>query len=320
MARGGVDLVRFQISWPAIQPDPYGPYDWTDTDRQVAGAAAAGITSVPFIYGTPGWAADCSGVDGAELCRRVLPTRSAAGAAGWSALLRAAVARYGPGGTFWSADSDSHYPAPYMPIRTWQIWNEENFAEFSRPKPSLPLYYRLLQDSHTALTGVDPGAKLMLGGLFRPGRGFLRRLYARKGVKGLFDAVALHPYPLSMKHLEGELRGARRVMDRYGDTKTPIAITELGWGSAPTPKRFFPLGRLLVGPAGQARMLNRTFRLLIAARNEFRLSGIYWYTWQDVPKEHAAGCLLCESAGLFDSEMHPKRSWLAFARLAGGIP
>ena len=44
-----------------------------------------------------------------------------------------AVERYGPGGSFWA----EHPSLPQRPIRTWQIWNEENFKYFvAKPNPA----------------------------------------------------------------------------------------------------------------------------------------------------------------------------------------
>ena len=54
---------------------------------------------------------------------------------------------------------------PQRPIRTWQIWNEENFKYFvARPNPAD--YGKLVKLSYAAIKSVDPGAKMILGGMF----------------------------------------------------------------------------------------------------------------------------------------------------------
>ena len=144
---------------------------------------------LPFVWGTPEWASE-QVID--------LPVRSAWQRWGWSRLLRQAAKRYGPGGAFWRENPE----LPYLPIRRWEIWNEENIVTFADPVDPLE-FAKLIRISGRALHGVDPGAKVILGGFFgRPlqvppnvaSGGFLSRLYRVRGIKRYFDGVALHPY------------------------------------------------------------------------------------------------------------------------------
>ena len=81
--------------------------------------------------------------------------------AGWFNFLRLAVQRYGPNGTFWAANPT----IPPRPIRVWQIWNEPNFKYFvTHPNPGQ--YGKLVKISSGAIRSIDPGAKIVLGGLF----------------------------------------------------------------------------------------------------------------------------------------------------------
>ncbi len=61
----------------------------------------------------------------------VLPVASAWQRWGWSTFLRDAVERYGPEGSFWEENPD----LPFLPIRSWEIWNEENIVTFAQPRP-----------------------------------------------------------------------------------------------------------------------------------------------------------------------------------------
>jgi hypothetical protein len=67
-------------------------------------------------------------------------------------------------------------------------------------------------------------------------------------------------------------------------------------------------------------MLASSFRLLAKSRRTFRISRVYWFTWQDLPLATAGECFLCASAGLFTADGAAKPAWSAFARSAGGQP
>ena len=114
---------------------------------------------------------------------------------------------------------------PKRPIRIWQIWNEPNFKYFvARPNPAE--YGKLVKLSSAAIKGADPGAKVILAGLFaRPKRGdvdngkppqayfatdFLEQMYkTTPGIKSKFNGVALHPYTGSYQDLTPEIEEVR---------------------------------------------------------------------------------------------------------------
>ncbi len=77
----------------------------------------------------------------------------------------------GPTASFWAENPE----VPKRPIRVWQIWNEENFKYFvARPNPAE--YGKLVKISYAAIKGADPGAKIVLGGMFaRPREGLSKR-------------------------------------------------------------------------------------------------------------------------------------------------
>ena len=206
---GGVDSVRVPIVWGAVQPTKGGPIDW-------------------------------SGVDGARRRRRRRPDRGAAvphrrpdlgGAAGRVPALQRKAPKTPAGQdrrrqrTAWTqlrqaggrplrartaASGPTTRPCRKRPIRTWQIWNEPNFKYFvARPNPAE--YGKLVKLSYAAIKGVDPGAKLILGGLFarpdeaQPATASRRRptsppissnscTKTTPGIKSKFSGVALHPY------------------------------------------------------------------------------------------------------------------------------
>jgi hypothetical protein len=185
----------------------------------------------------------------------------------WRHFLKAAVARYGPGGHYWTTGYRQRYGARRpLPIQAWQIWNEPNLKKFFDPDgatnhQSVWKYARLLRISHDAISNRDPNARIILAGNpgYPPSGGlrawdFLAALYRVPGIKGKFDAAAIHPYSSTLEGLRQQLALFRRVIRNNGDTATPIWITELGWGSA-APDRF----GINQGLAGQARLQSNAF-------------------------------------------------------------
>ncbi len=123
--RGGVDSIRIPINWGAVQASEGAAFDWSGTDSQISEAARTGIDVLPFLAGVPAWAERQISVGGGVQVPATLPVAGKA-KAGWIAFCKAAVARYGPSGSFWSEHSD----VPFRPLRNWQVWNEPNFKFF----------------------------------------------------------------------------------------------------------------------------------------------------------------------------------------------
>jgi Beta-galactosidase len=320
MQRARVGAHRHPFGWSELEPVK-GTYNFANFDRIVSGAAGSGMTMVPFIYGTPPWARNCSGIPD-FYCDRVTPLRSAEGRQRWPQLLGALVDRYGPNGTFWS--EPHHLPRSYAPVRSWQIWNEPNSATYLRPRPRPRSYYQLLKSASRAIRSRDPGARIILGGLFgtppRPGIPlwrFLDRLYQFKKAKKLFSGVAVHPYSANVKGIVQQLTRTRRVMKENGDRKTPLFITELGWGSDPRPAGG---SRLYKGLAGQSQLLRESFRFALKNRKRYRLRGVYWFSWRDLSPDQVGNCLLCQSFGLIGVDGVAKPALGAFAAFTGGQP
>jgi hypothetical protein len=327
LARGGVDSVRVSVDWAHLQSHRGGPIDWDGLDTSVERATLAGIEVLPVVTGAPSWAVPGARVPGGGGSRAPgrLPVSGVA-AAGWKSMLRQAAERYGPNGSFWAA----HPSVPVRPIRVWQIWNEPNFKYFvTRPNPAD--YGRLVKLSHAALKSVDPGARVLLAGLFARPKGarnlrtgkhkslnwfasdFIERMYATNpGIKSRFDGVALHPYAFNSRELPLQIQELRGVLAENRDSGKGIWVTELGWSSGPpTPANLFAKG-----PAGQAKQLSSAFALLRSRQARWRIRRVYWFSVDDL----AGSCNFCDGSGLFGSGFAPKRSWFAYVRFAGGAP
>jgi polysaccharide biosynthesis protein PslG len=324
--RGGVDSIRIPIFWAGVQPKPSaGAFlEWTGVDRAIRGAAQAGVDVLPYIYGAPSWAvpsAPVPGTHGAASAPRNLPVTGSARAA-WVAFLQLVVARYGPNGAFW-AENPGLTPRP---IRTWQIWNEENFKYFVvRPNPTE--YGKLVKTSSAAIKSVDPGAKILLGGLFaRPKEAefkvkppqayfasdFLAKMYkGTPGIKSRFSGISLHPYTSDYRNLTPDIEEIRAVLKANGDASKGLWITELGWSSeAPNPADSFAKG-----VRGQVKQLKGGFSVLIRNQVKWRLRGVYWFSLEDGPP---AACNFCGGAGLFGPGFAQKPSWRAYVKFAAG--
>ena len=307
MAEAGIESARLPMFWAAIQHESprVAEPNWDAFDHDVELAAENEIRIMPFIWGTPPWVAP----DLADL-----PVRSAWQRWGWSTFLRQAVRRYGPGGYFW----EEHEELPYLPIRRWEVWNEENIVSFAND-PDPVRFATLIRIAGRIIHREDRGAKVILGGFFgRPlqippnvaSGDFLSRIYRARRVKRHFDGVALHPYVGQATAMKAQIENLRRIMRVHNDAATPLYVTELGWGSDSGPTRWER------GLWGQANQLSRSFAMLSAHRWEWRIGGIWWFSWAD--QENT--CQFCRSAGLLTAEREAKPAWYRFNAWTGGDP
>lgn len=316
--RGGVDTIRIPINWGAVQPSEDAAFDWSATDSQISEAARTGIDVLPFLAGVPAWAERQVSVGGGVQVPATLPVAGRA-KAGWIAFCKAAVARYGPSGSFWSEHSD----VPFQPLRNWQIWNEPNFKFFVH-KPNPAEYGQMVKISSTAIKGADSGAKVILAGLFAWPKGgnsktgnhnlfaadFLEGLYRVPGIAAKFDGIALHPYSARYQLLTPQVEEVREVMKKHHDAGTGLWITELGWSSLTGGNSFAK------GVAGQAQQLKGAFGLLVKNQRKWRVQRVYWFSIDD----YGAACNFCNGSGLFGQGFAPKKSWYAYVKFAGGTP
>jgi hypothetical protein len=306
MEEADVESVRMPLIWSrveALSPFVQQP-DWSGFDRAVELAARHGMRVLPFVWGTPPWLA-------AQLTTE--PVRSPAQRQAWTGFLRRAVERYGSGGSFWEENPD----LPYLPVDTWELWNEENIVTFGDADPER--FAQLIRISGRTLRSADPSARLILGGFFgRPlqippnvGSGdFLSRIYRARGVKRWFDGVALHPYIAEATAMRAQIRNLRRVMRVHNDAQTPIYVTELGWGSDSFESRWER------GLWGQAHELDRAFAMLTSNRRSWRIAGVWWFSWADA----GGSCQFCDSAGLLTENREAKPAWYSFNSWTGGDP
>lgn len=318
MKAGGIETVRWPLFWSTIQPTRKGGYDWSSFDPVVEVAAREGLRIFPVVASPPRW-----------VVRRetTLPVDSARQTSALRAFLRAAVRRYGPGGELWrlraveGPDYEPAIPRP-RPIREWQIWNEVNFFYFAFPV-SVPRYARLLTVASRAIKSADPGARVILSGLFAeptaggrrgmPATRFLDRLYKVPGLRHRFDGIALHPYAVDAKALEEMVEEFRDVAVANRD-RPPLYLTEIGWGS----ENNFHNVAFEQGIRGQVRQLRASYRYLLDNQRRLNLRQVVWFSWKDLK----GSCTFCDSVGFFRDapRFRPKPAWHAFVKITGGRP
>jgi hypothetical protein len=279
MSRAGIGSARVSFFWARIQPYrtwddvPAGtrerltdvggrPYDFAETDRLMAAAAARRIQVLPVLLWAPPWAQRRDGGFATP------PNDPAAYAAFAAALAR----RYGPAGTFWS-----ERPAlRRAPIRDWQLWNEPTMPGFWDDQPFAKRYVGLLRAARPALRRVDPGARVVLAGLVYNSPAALRSIY-KAGGRGHFDAVAIHPFTLKVAGVGLLIERTRAMMRSYGDARMPLLVTELSWPSAKGKIRF-PYGYEMT-EKGQAERIRSALPYLARRRRALGIERVYWYTW-----------------------------------------
>jgi hypothetical protein len=301
MGTGKVGTLRINFVWSAVQPEESSALNWSHYDAIIGAAAQQGIRVLPTVYSTPHWAAARDNFP---------PAKAHLGQ--FQTFVHEAAARYGSNGSFWASNPS----IPKLPVTDWQLWNEMNSPSFWQGKPNPKKYVSLLKVFHNGIKGGDPSAKIVLGGLFRTPRirngirldRYLPGIYRAKGKK-YFDAVAMHPYATTPQDALRAVRDTRSIMAEFKDKKAKLWITEVGWATGGVATA------LTVSPQRQATYLRKTYNLLAKNRGRFRLSGVVWYSWRDLP-----GGIWFNHTGLFTQTLDPKPAWNAFVGLTGGSP
>jgi hypothetical protein len=247
------------------------PITYLWTDAVVGAAAKRGITILPVITATPGWASAVANQAG------YVPPKDYND---YARFLTALVRRYGPKGSFWKENKK----LPKKPIRAWQIWNEPSgycgFGDqaygYRLPGSGLPFYVQLLKTSRAALRKADKGAKTVGAGFFGRSWNSVTQLYAGGGGK-YADIIAIHPYDVTVAKVTENIEKVRAVMDRNGDTKKPIMVTEFGWMSGQGQINDYPFTLWDRTEAGQGEILLNAYSRLYAMRNTLKLKALFWY-------------------------------------------
>jgi hypothetical protein len=297
-------LLRKVFDWSEIERSP-GHYDLGVYDRYVADAASRGIKILPVLFNPPSFRARGHGGHG---------TWPPASNPAFAAFAKVLVHRYGRHGSLWTSRRD----IPKQPITSWQIWNEPSLTVYWLPRPNARQYVRMLKVVGKAIKSVDGRrAEIVTAGIppsllssAVPILRYIRQLY-RAGGKRYFDTLAVNSYARNRSELGGLLRSVRRLMNRYGDRRAKLWITELGWATGG------PTHRFNVGPVGQARRISSCFSLIRRLRGPYRIRGLVYFSWKDQrPYPPLFSDLWGLHTGLRSLDGRAKPGYFAFKRAA----
>ena len=261
IAAGGVKTVRFDATWNTIEPVPpvlgNHLYIWNTPDSIVTELANRGMRWQPVLAYSALWASSVAGDEHAP----------PASAADYAAFVGAFAARYGQGGAFWRA----HPELVARPVRSFEIWNEEDLNIYWKPTANAAAYADLYAAARAAVHAADPTATAMVGGIGDPYHApqYVEAMLAhRPDLRGNLDAVGLHPYTASAAASLQLVVNLRRGLQYLGSGDAPIAVTEIGWTTT---------GANPVTDAYRAAQLSQITRDL--ARSDCGVSVVDVHTW-----------------------------------------
>jgi len=290
---------------------------WLDHYGEViARAATNGVQVLPVLE----QGMDCTGAAGdppdepaerdamreaaEHAARRFGPIRRAAGGQVTSGeLWVAAGCRDDGSGCRWRGR-----PMDYLPVRAWQVWNEQNSAGHWEGGPDPEAYLRMLVETRAGLRAADPEARVVAGGLaFVPDSTarsmtpseFLERVLDLPGGSCAFDSAAVHFYDRNgtPAELERHLADVRDVLDDGGAAEAGIWLTELGASTLGAED-----GEAARGEASQAAWLEEALGRLAARAADLDLGAVLHFGWKDVTARGLSGNdVYYEYTGLYES-------------------
>jgi hypothetical protein len=255
-----IGYVRDEIDWWAVEPSR-GVYYWAQNDQIMTALAEHHIAWLPDVEVAPPFAQQHVKAPHGGLIPPV--------PADFAAFMQILVKRYGPHGSFWRDHPKLHYD----PIRAWQIWNEPSLEVYWAPHPNPAAYTALLRAAYRAIKRVDPHALVVSAGMpFVAGIDFYKRMY-RDGARRDFNVLAFHPYSSKLVYAEEDLELLRAAMDRAGDRRKSIWITEFGWSNVGNS----PFGAGASNPSRASRMIS----FLSTHRDSLGIARVFYYDWRD---------------------------------------
>jgi polysaccharide biosynthesis protein PslG len=245
------------LPWEQLEPvapgettDPkFGGSTWTRFDDIVDRANTLGLRVILRIDTSPRWALPAGAPDGLG---------PPVNFADYSDFVAAVAERY------------------RGRVAAYQIWNEPNLtSEWGGRPPDAAAYAELLRGASDRIRAADPTARVLMAALAPTLTEnadalneliYLQQLYDA-GARGTFDVLAIQAYGLRGGPDDPRTDRTdvtfsrpilvRQVMERNGDSATPVWATETGWNVNPPAFAEQRFGR--VTPTLQARYTVRAF-------------------------------------------------------------
>ena len=179
----GVTLARSDAFWEASEPSaPVAArhhYVWSFDDQIATALATAGLRWLPVLDYTAPWDQSIPGQDHS-------PPRSDADYAAYARPLPPAMA----GGAFWRLHPGVAPPARRHVSRS----GTSPITRVLAPAPDAAAYALLYPDARAAIDAVDPGARVIIGGLTNSASVHAGHAERRTPAAGHIDGVGIHPY------------------------------------------------------------------------------------------------------------------------------
>lgn len=227
----GMSTIREGWNWANLQTQQGSLVSWIGayTDPKTAKLASLGLATEAMVTDTPTWATSDANA----------PNKKATVPAGLGQAIFADgtdVYKAGVG------PNPNNYFAWYMhtmvsrykgQVASWQVWNEPDFPSGNTTagyygnngaprywNGTVQDYVRLLKVAHTVVKGVDPAARVALGGL-----GYENYLAAviDNGGAPYFDIVDFHAYGSDKTSSNGVLNSSWGFLGRYQAMKNVLA-------------------------------------------------------------------------------------------------
>jgi hypothetical protein len=219
-------IARSSFKWSDIEGDQ-GSHDWTAPDGALADLAAAGIAPLFVMWGSPSW------INGSSDFAYVPTdaTKFAAWVKAYASFASTAAARY------------------KGRVKYWELWNEENIADWWKPKPNLSQYLTWYKAIYAAIKAADPSANVGMGGITNLNVGATSDVNGHTWLTGMYkagvfpDAVVIHPYAaptqaptVTMQWFDNftDIAMIHNLMTSWGQGGKQLWITEWGWASGNT--------------------------------------------------------------------------------------
>jgi hypothetical protein len=294
----GVKNLREEFAWSGIEPTN-NAWNWSVPDAVVTAGAQRGITILPLLFDTPSWAGPA---------KTDIPSNPAE----YADYVAHVVARYGPGGTFWT--SHPTLPANLAP-QYFEIWNEPYYPQFSNNHIDPARYANLFKAAVIAGRAANPQAKFILASdtqiqtytgswVWWPDA----MLDAVPDLGNYIDAIAVHPYskhyspdtPLGSYAPDKFLR-LTQVHDHFAarGVNKPLWITEVGWSTCTGDTTY------CVSESQQASYTATMFQMLHSSSLSY-VKAVFLYHMQDLGTDQSNSEMFY---GALHQDGSPKPVW-----------